>query len=59
MVGNCEWSDELIALEMWSRLAVLGYNGENHQVVMECGKKALSFVENHRKRRDKTKKANR
>lgn len=45
MVDNCEWSDDFVALEMWSRLAVLAFHAGNHQLVIECGNKAMAFVE--------------
>ena len=43
MVGSCVWSDDFVALEIWSRLAVLTCHADNHQLVMECGQKAMAF----------------
>lgn len=43
MAGNCVWSDDLVALEVWTRLAVLAFNADNHPLVVKCGKKALAF----------------
>ena len=45
MVETSIWSDRLVELEMWSRLAVLAYNQENHQLVVQCGEKAMAFAE--------------
>ncbi|XP_028390807.1 LOW QUALITY PROTEIN: cilia- and flagella-associated protein 46-like [Dendronephthya gigantea] len=50
MAGNCIWSDDAVALEIWSRLAVLSFNADNHQLVMECGQKALAFELQHNKK---------
>ena len=47
MVENCLWSDRLVELEMWSRLAVLAYNADSHPLVMQCGHKAISFAESN------------
>lgn len=46
MVEQSLWSDCLVELEVWSRLAVLAFNQENHQLVMQCGGKAMQFAEN-------------
>lgn len=50
MAGNCVWSDDAVALEIWSRLAVLSFNADNHPLVMECGQKALAFELKHNKK---------
>lgn len=52
MTSNCVWSDDVVALEVWCRLAVLAFNTENHALVMECGKKALE-VHQENKKKDK------
>ena len=49
MANNCVWSDNAVALEIWSRLAVLAFNADNHALVMECGKKALAFHQENKK----------
>ena len=54
MAGNCVWSDDAVALEVWSRLAVLALNADNHTLVMECGNKALAF-DRENKKKDKGK----
>ncbi|XP_070541399.1 cilia- and flagella-associated protein 46-like isoform X2 [Ptychodera flava] len=43
MVDNCEWSDALIELQIWSRLSELAFAARNHQIVMKCSNKALDF----------------
>ena len=50
MAGNCVWSDDAVALEIWSRLAVLAFNSGHHALVMECGKKALAFDQESKKK---------
>ncbi len=50
MAGNCIWSDDAVALEVWGRLAVLAFNAENHTLVMECGNKALAFDQENKKK---------
>ena len=45
MVESSIWSDRLVELEIWSRLAVLAYNQENHQLVLQCGEKAMVFAD--------------
>ena len=47
MVENCQWSDRLVELEMWSRLAVLAFNSDTHTLVMQCGQKAVNFDESN------------
>lgn len=44
MVEASTWSDRLVELEIWSRLAVLAYNNDNHSLVMHCGEKAMIFA---------------
>jgi hypothetical protein len=50
LAGNCVWSDDAVALEIWSRLAVLAFNSGSHALVMECGKKALLFDQENKKK---------
>ena len=45
LVEGCQWSDRLVELEIWSRLAVLAFNAENHVLVMHCGQKGVEFAE--------------
>lgn len=49
MANNCVWSDDAVALEIWSRLAVLAFSADNHALVMESGKKALAFHQESKK----------
>ncbi|XP_048585353.1 cilia- and flagella-associated protein 46 isoform X2 [Nematostella vectensis] len=45
MVESSKWSDRLVEVEVWSRLAVIAFNIGNHSLVMQCGQKAVSFAE--------------
>ena len=45
LVDGCQWSDNLVELQMWSRLSVLAFNAENHSLVLHCGQRAVAFAE--------------
>lgn len=45
LVDGCQWSDNLVELQMWSRLSVLAFNAENHSLVLHCGQRAVVFAE--------------
>ncbi len=43
MAESCTWSDLLVELQVWTRLAALALGSRNHQLVMKCTEKALEF----------------
>lgn len=45
MVDGCQWTDDLVELQMWSTLSVLAFNAENHSLVLRCGHRAVAFAE--------------
>ena len=45
LVDGCQWSDNLVELQMWSRLSILAFNAENHSLVLHCGQRAVAFAE--------------
>ena len=45
LVDGCQWTDNLVELQMWSRLSVLAFNAENHSLVLHCGQRAVAFAE--------------
>ena len=47
ILEGCEWSDPLIELRLWTKLAYLAYNGKAHKIVVQCALKALEFAGTH------------
>ena len=45
MVSGCAWTDHLIELQLWTRLAYLALDAKTHAVVVTCAQKALAFAE--------------
>lgn len=45
LADGCQWTDNLVELQMWSRLSVLAFNAENHSLVLHCGQRAVAFAE--------------
>ena len=45
MIENCQWSDALVELQLWTRLAYLAYDVKQHEVVARCAKMALEIGE--------------
>ncbi|XP_019625575.1 PREDICTED: cilia- and flagella-associated protein 46-like [Branchiostoma belcheri] len=43
MVDECVWTEGLVELQVWTRLAEHAYSTHNHQLVMKCAGKALEF----------------
>ncbi|CAH1258230.1 CFAP46 [Branchiostoma lanceolatum] len=43
MVDECVWTEGLVELQVWTRLAEHAYAAHNHQLVMKCAGKALEF----------------
>ena len=44
MVGDCEWTDKLVELQLWTRLAYLAYTDKDHDSVMKASQKAMRFA---------------
>ena len=42
---KAEWTDNLIQLQLWTRLVYLAHQVQDHQVVASCAQKALEFAE--------------
>ena len=45
MLDAPNWSDKLIELQLWSRLASLAYEAKDHKVVTKCALRALQFAD--------------
>lgn len=45
MTEACSWTDHVIELQLWSRLAAYARFVHDHQIVLKCTAKALDFVE--------------
>ncbi|XP_065072026.1 cilia- and flagella-associated protein 46-like isoform X1 [Rhopilema esculentum] len=44
LVENCKWSDHLVEIEIWTRLAFLASKSSFCQIVLQCGEKALELA---------------
>lgn len=44
MTEVCRWSDNVIELQLWTRLAAYARFVHDHQIVLKCTGKALDFV---------------
>ena len=45
MTESCVWTDSLIELQLWTRLAAYARFVHDHQIVLKCTEKALSFAD--------------
>jgi len=45
MTENCDWTDSLIELQLWTRLAAYARFVHDHQIVLKCTEKALNFTD--------------
>ncbi|KAM4636947.1 cilia- and flagella-associated protein 46 [Discoglossus pictus] len=45
MASECNWSDPLVELQTFTRLAHFAYNAHDHALVLSCTQKALEFAE--------------
>lgn len=43
MTEACSWTDTVIELQLWTRLAAYARFVHNHQIVIKCTDKALEF----------------
>eukprot|EP00112_Aurelia_sp_Birch-Aquarium-sp1_P006405 Seg1708.3 transcript_id=Seg1708.3/GoldUCD/mRNA.D3Y31 product="Cilia- and flagella-associated protein 46" protein_id=Seg1708.3/GoldUCD/D3Y31 len=48
MVENCKWTDRLIEIETWTRLASLASHSAFCQIVLQCGQSALNLAGNQK-----------
>jgi len=44
MVEACAWSDRLVELQIWTRLASYARSVHDHSIVMKCTSKALDYA---------------
>ncbi|XP_041369926.1 cilia- and flagella-associated protein 46-like [Gigantopelta aegis] len=44
IVEECQWPDQFIELQLWSRLTYMAYLARAHDLVMHCSQKALRFA---------------
>ena len=45
MIENCQWTDSLIELQLWTKLAYLAFDVKQHEVVARSATKALEIGE--------------
>ena len=45
MVEMCGWTDRLVELQLWTRLAYIAFENRNHEVVCKCASQALKFAQ--------------
>ncbi|XP_064631435.1 cilia- and flagella-associated protein 46-like isoform X3 [Lineus longissimus] len=53
LVEPCDWSDKLVELQVWTRLAYLAYELKDHSAVVKTSNRALEFAAKGTQRKDR------
>lgn len=45
MISGCQWSDKLVELQLWTRVAYVAFEAKDHAITTHTALQALRFAE--------------